>query len=174
LTDLFWLSDIILAAAVALSFACPAYFALRAGQLKNSMLLSNEFFNYADKLVEDEGTPDLVVSYLETMAKIINQPKFSGSILRFALTGKLRDATNKPTARSEELISVIHGMRKELQETIARASVACLLSVTYKSPVFGVIVRRMTLFSIESDQEQAEIVASNIFANGLAEGRAHA
>jgi len=137
-------------------------------------MFSEEFFQCANKLVEDEETPELVVSYLETMARIINQPQFSRRILGYSLTGRLRDTTNEPTARSKEFMFAVNGMREELQGFVARASVACLLSVTYKSLFFGGIVRRLILFSIEKDQKQAEIVASNLFSDGFGNGHAHA
>lgn len=173
MTSFFWVLSIILLLALAISFAAPAIFVLRRRQLENSMAFSAEFFNLAEKLLEDSDTPDLVISYLETMARIIDDPRFSRMVLVAALTGRLRDATNRPSARAEEIMNAIHSMRKELKDLFARASAACMLSATFKSPLTGVIVRRMTLFSIERDQEQAEIVFSNLYSDGLEPGHAH-
>jgi len=173
-TNSIWIGDALLVIVVIFSFVSPAFFAMRTRQLETSIRLSADFFDLANKLVEDDDTPELLIDYLDSMAVVINERRFSRMILWLALTGKLRETSNAPGARALELMSVIRGLRKEVKDMVARASASCMLSVTYKSPIFGILVRRMMFYSIERDQEQAEIVASHLFSDGLGRKQAHA
>jgi len=145
---------------------------LRARHLEASVQLRAEFFECANKLVDDEETPDLIVSYVENLADVLNTSHLSRHILKSALTGRLRDSMNKPSVDSEKFISSVRSMRKELRDLVARAAATGILAATYKSLFFGVIVRRMVLFSVERIQEQAEVVASDMVFGG--QGHWHA
>lgn len=135
----------------------------RTGQINTMMRMREDFFQAADNLISDDDTPEFILDYLEWLSSKLDSPQLGHLILLHALNGELRATAESPMQDEAQLSKIIDDLRPELQEQVAKATAAGLLAVTFTNWLLGPFIRRMILFSITKNAEQAEIVANSVY-----------
>jgi hypothetical protein len=107
--------------------------------------------------VNDDETPEVVVDDMALLAEHINSASPAWFFLTRAFRGTLRDLNEKPTEKFIEFQRILDDMRPEMRKFATDAIVSFILATSYKSLFIGSILRRVIFYSVNRDQQGAEI-----------------
>lgn len=138
--------------------ALPTVLSWRMRQLRAMMVCRERFFDAANKLLADDDVPPIVIDHIESMAGLLDNPKFGRELAMAAISGELRHMAQRPSQNASAFVGAIKRMRPELRDLAGTATASALIASTYTNWLLGTLIRRAILFALPKDKEQAELI----------------
>jgi len=122
------------------------------------------FYDAANNLISDDGTPETVVDSLQYLSAHIADPRIGRTILVQAIYGELRDAFKRPPADHKRYIDEIARMPEPLRRQYSIAICRGMIVATFSNVFLGPVIRRLVLYWGMNDNEfqNASIVYSDV------------
>ena len=134
---------------------------------------ANVFYERIQPLIEDDDAPEAALDLLYFLnGQITNK---SAARRLFLALLRRRGEPQAPAAykMSTELNAYYFENRKELGKRFGEACAAAIFAVSYQSPLFGLLVRRLVIFDVSRHKDRAAELAASLHARNIAEQHEH-
>jgi hypothetical protein len=132
----------------------------RGAMLQQHSRFRDDFYRYAQPLLEDDDTPVVVLKILRFMNLQLSRKSSARSFLASILRRRTISNYTSDDFREMDVINEFIRKRPELAKSFNRACASGLLAISYRSVVFGWIVRKLILFDIIQDNDRAERIVA--------------
>jgi hypothetical protein len=138
----------------------------RTARIRRLAAAADQFFEEVDLLLEDADAPAAALNLLGFLNRQIANRTMARQIF-FSLLFRRAFREARPSAALEEVMSYYLNTRKDLAKHFAGACVAAIFAMSYQSPVFGFLLRRLVFFDLNRHQDRAPDVVASLRASGI-------
>ena len=147
---------------------------LRTQRERRLAKAAEEFYRNVGPLLKDADVPLEVIDLLSFLNRHITNRSLARMFL-FFLLWRRRQPIVPPSSSASALDEVVFpyymGQRKELLEFFVGACVAAIFAISYQSPLFGVLLRRLVFFDLDKHRDRAPDVVASLRASGIDDGQ---
>jgi len=142
---------------------------LRTTRERRLLAAADQFYENLDPLIKDADAPVAVLDFIGFLNRQISNRSIARQMF-FSLLLRRTYHDAPASKRLEEVMSYYTNKRKELADHFIGACVSAIFAISYQSPVFGFLLRRLVFFDLNKHQDRAPDVVASLQASGIGNG----
>ena len=129
----------------------------------------DRFYENLDPLIKDVDAPEAVLDLIDFLNRQISNRSIARQMF-FSLLLRRTYHDAPASTGLEEVMSYYLKKRKELADHFIGACVTAIFAMSYQSPIFGFLLRRLVFFDLNKHQDRAPDVVASLQASGIGNG----